>query len=390
MPQNLNRHQHKAAAAEARQFPANEEQLAEYLRTVHELRQTQITPPKRCSTRFDVEGLRVVMTVMHPGGSLTASESVLLDLSEGGAGVLYPGFVHQDSTCVVHIDTLQKERLQIAAQSVWCRFIGRTIHAVGVRWLEKVDVRKFVSSRDWLEQMAESDDFSSSDLSGRLLAVGIDDLELTLLQSYLSDTTIRIDTAKDSGAAIDRLAAEGFDFVMVDSDNPEAGAHTLHAHIRSAGTQEPMLFVTSKPDGVLGLESAAGVSILSRPYSADMVIGALRDLSLDDVNPLSGSKPIFCELPDAKHGPVTTYLERLRDSSGTLEQAIIADKAGEAVRVAQLIKNTASGFGFPLLEQAAESAIVAVNASGSAAEAEVALRTLCRVISRLRLRDDAA
>ena len=45
MPQNLNRHQHKAAAAEARQFPANEEQLAEYLRTVHELRQTQIAPP---------------------------------------------------------------------------------------------------------------------------------------------------------------------------------------------------------------------------------------------------------------------------------------------------------------------------------------------------------
>jgi hypothetical protein len=305
-----------------------------------------------------------------------------------GAGLLYPGFLHHDSQCVAHVKNMDGEVVQLAARTLWCRFVSKSVHAVGVRWTDPVDVRQFVSSRDWLEQMAGSDEFKSSELEGSMLTVGIDELEIDLLKSYLTETKIVISTVPDSGAALDRMSHEGFDFVMVDADNPVSGLEKVRGHSADAGGNQPLLVVTSRPDGAPAFESESDTGVLTRPYSGEMLIGALRDLTLAQHNPLTGTRPIACELPVEKHGPVRVYLQRLRDGKGQIEEMISADRADEAIRFVQILKNTASGFGFPLLEQAAEQAVTALNASGSAAESSGPLRAMCRVIDRLRLGDE--
>ena len=103
MIKDTNIHQHRTAAATAKPFPANDDHIVDFMRMVQELRSEGAAPPKRSSTRFEVRGQKIVVTIMHPGGSLTANEGVLLDVSAGGAGFLYPGFVHHESVCVAHL-----------------------------------------------------------------------------------------------------------------------------------------------------------------------------------------------------------------------------------------------------------------------------------------------
>jgi len=390
MTQNFDKHQHKIAAESARPFPASGEALAELIRLMADQHQPADNNPQRKTARFETAERQIVVTVWHPGGSLTAGKCVMLDISAGGAGFLYAGFVHRDSQCVVHVDDEEGNRSQIPALVMWCRFLSRSVHAIGVRWIEPIDVRQFVPKRDWLEQMANSDQFVNAELTGRMLAVGFDEMEIELMRSYLHDTSVQIETVSDSGAARDLLAKEGFDFVMIDSDNGDATPEALLSYICTEGAQEPVIMVTNRTDGLSGTESAGPSTVVPRPYSADVVVGAIRDLMIGHSNPLTGTRPIVCELPVAKQNAVPQYIEKLNASADNIEEYITADAVEESVRLAQTIRNTASGFGFLILEQAADEAVKAINASGSAAESSGALRILGRVIRRLSVGESQA
>jgi len=210
------------------------------------------------------------------------------------------------------------------------------------------------------------------------------------MRSYLHDTSVQIETVSDSGAARDLLAKEGFDFVMIDSDNGDATPEALLSYICTEGAQEPVIMVTNRTDGLSGTESAGPSTVVPQPYSADVVVGAIRDLMIGHSNPLTGTRPIVCELPVAKQNAVPQYIEKLNASADNIEEYITADAVEESVRLAQTIRNTASGFGFLILEQAADEAVKAINASGSAAESSGALRILGRVIRRLSVGESQA
>lgn len=309
---------------------------------------------------------------------------MILDISEGGAGVLYPGFVHQESVCVVHLRNLDDELISISGKSVWCRFVSRSVHAVGVQWDAPADVRQFVSNRRWLEQVASNDEIKRARLGGTLLLVGFDVMEVDLIAAHLEDEDLTIETTDDTGAAHDRLATAGVDAIMVDGDHPGVDTKQFYADARASGIHEPITVVTSKTDGYEVWAADTGAAVFGRPFSAEMLSGLLREQILMSSNPLSGSQPIYSSLPADKSAAVATYIERLLQCADQLESTINADNAAFAVRIAQTIQNTADGYGFPILEQAAGKAIVAVNASMSAAEAGVELRQLVRFIGRLR------
>ena len=188
---------------------------------VHEIRLGDGGAPKRKSTRFGLEGQRFTVTIMHPGGSLTASECVLIDVSEGGAGFLYPGFVHNQSSCVAHLHSIDGNEIQIAGSAVWCRFVSRTVHAIGVKWDEPIEVRQFVSNRDWLEQVANSDEIKQAKLTGTIVLVGFDEIEVDLIRVFLEHEDVQIEAVEATGAAHDRLAGGGVDAVLVEADIAE-------------------------------------------------------------------------------------------------------------------------------------------------------------------------
>ncbi len=383
MAGDISTHLHKAAAESAKSFPANDDEIKEALRMVQESRQNSAASAKRLGVRFECPGEIGVATVMHPGGSLAANEIVMLDLSEGGCGFLYPGFIHSKSECVIHMKAIDGTTVMIPGQTVWCRFVTQSLHAIGVAWTDPIDVRRFIPSRLWLEQAASQDDVTSKELKGKLLVVGFEPLELGMLDVYLEDTSIEITDVPDSGATHDQAALESYDFIMIDAENESSRIEELVKELRDDGCNEPIIIVSQRESLPDGLKDIKSLTLLHRPYSKEIFLATIRDLLFTNTNPLVGTRPIVTTLPPEKAKVVSVYIENLKKYRDQIDSAVATDNTECVLKIVNSIRNTASGFGFPLLEEAAVQVTTAVNASGSAAEASSAIRVLTRLIGRL-------
>jgi hypothetical protein len=384
MRSQVSHHIHRAALERVKRFPLADDAARDLLTQIRDSRTLSPHLVRRTSPRFEVGGRPASLSVVHPGGSIAAAECLLMDISGGGAALLYPGFLHEGSECVLHAVNLEGESVMIPARVVWCRFVGRSIHTIGLEWEEPIDPRIFVPSKDWLEQMSQSGAQVKTEISGRMLAVGVGEIESELLRMYLAETSLELVFAGFSGAALDEVRRQAFDIMLVDGEGGEQESRDLVARLRGEGFREPILVVQEVRGGVEP-QFEKGTLLLPKPYDRDGLLAVTRDLLLANENPLTGSRPIRSELPDlqSKAAAVSAYVQRVREFAERLESAIAADRADEALQVLQSVRNTASGFGFPMLVEAVSQAITAVNACGSAEEASSSIRTVERMLNRL-------
>ncbi|MGD1915577.1 MAG: hypothetical protein ACFCBV_05270 [Phycisphaerales bacterium] len=332
-----------------------------------------------------MHGQEVVLSVLHPGGTHSSSKSLLLDIGAGGAAILYPGFLYNDAECVLHIETTSGEPEMLQATLAWCRVLNKGVHMVGIRWTELFDIRQFVPSSRWGELGTSGDNVASPDVSGKVLAIGMDELEIELLKMLLKDLPIQVESAGFAGAAIDSLHDQAFDLLFVNGDCPELDHASFTAKLRHEGFDEPVFVLIDRkhlPDSSGGLE---GVQYLARPLGEEGLLGSIRDAMLKAAEGTGGSKPIVSDRandPDL-HGPIGKFVRHARELRQTLRGTINTDNTEEARRCLVLLSNTSSGFGFLSLSDAAAGTLKALDASGSAQEAGPAIKQFIRVLDRL-------
>ena len=377
---------HRSAVSGAKPLPIAGETLQEMLRSVRESRIQRIAVQRRNAPRLDVEDFRGVLTVIHPGGSIAAAECIVIDLSTTGAGILYPGFLYGHTECGLHISTIDGEPMVLPATVMWCRFVSKSIHSLGVRFVEPIDLKNFVPAQQWAHQLAGTEAAPGQpEVTGRLLMVGFDTVEQHMVRHFLRKVCPDMEWAGFEGAALDRARQESFDLILIDADDTDSGGGELVTKLRRDGCTEPIIAMTQCSTTAKQLDHLPDVEVLTKPLQQEMLTAMVRETLNSQSDPLAGTKPIRSSLPDLSEmgGAVSTYIEHCRKHDAVLLNAISADNAEEALRIAQSIRNTAVGFGFPALGEAASRAITAINASGSAKEAANHIRVLSRTIARL-------
>jgi len=377
---------HREAMAGAMAFPGAPDDVAKILRQIGDSVAHNPGRLQRLAPRFDMGGREVGLSVVHPGGSSVAWRCPLLDVSPGGAAMLYPGFLHLHTRCMVHLAALGGKPLAISGRLAWCRFATGMVHVVGLAWDEELDVRQIVPQREWIEQVAKGDQHLNAELTGTMLAVGFDKLESGLLRIFTAGTRLRLRNVPDAGAALDLARAEAMDAILVDADNDSIDHADLSNRLRDMGLREPILLASSKPSAIA--PQADGVEVVAKPLSRESLHVAIRDQMLANATPVAGSKPIHSDMPQlAEIGElaeaVSEYLALARDTADTLRQAAKTDDAHAALSACQSLRNTGAGFGFAVLADVAADAVTALNASGSATEAAGAIQLVVRVVDRL-------
>lgn len=390
MRDHVSHHIHRAAVASAKRFPLNEDAIRDVLSMTREARASHPGAFRRASPRFELDAKRIMLSVVHPGGSVACSKCIMLDISAGGASLLYPGFLHARTECVLHTNSLDGESVMLPAEIVWCRFVTKSIHSIGLRWDKEIDPRLFIPSKEWLEQMSTSDGLVKAELNGRLLAVGINEIERDLISLYLDQTSIEMISVDFGGAAFDQFRKQSFDIIVIDADCPECAGDDLVTRLRAEGFTEPIVLLMDQR-AITAPPPDKTVTILPKPFTKDDLLAVLRDLILANANPFTGSRPIRTELDltSALVPAISAYIAKLRGFTTSLNAAITADRADEAAKILLTVRNTASGYGFPVLVEAAGLAITSVNASGSAEESAAQIRLLIRMINRLEDPRDA-
>lgn len=331
----------------------------------------------------------LTIRVAHPGGTELERRILALDISAGGAGVIHPGYLHTGTSCRVMWKIRSgRGEVECVGRVVSCRHLRRNLHVTGIRWDQAIDVRAIVGAERWLE--AESQHRPTSGrLTGRVLHVCEDQSQADAADLHLGRTGLEMHWAQSLGSACDAIKTASHDLIIVDLDGSEGSAMSFIETCRREGYRGPILAATVDPASeIVEMASTCGANeVLRKPYTADVLSAAVRSLLISVHDPLNSSKAIVSDL-GIQDPRIERYLQRVRRKGEELSEAISKDDCEHALAICRDLQSTGGSFGYPLLSEVAGKAVTQLHATMSAAESQAALRTVIRIIHRLRAGDE--
>ena len=353
------------------------------------------TPTRRSrkTARIAMHGALTYARVTHPGGGNSHWEVSLIDVSDGGAGIIYPGFLHLGTKLMITLQNSREGAIHIGGRVSWCRLLRKQFHAVGVAWDAPINARDFVPSADWLKGISNADSEETTQLRGRLVHLCTNPVEHQLLTMQISESDLSCEHAPTTGALLDEIRSAPIDVLMLDADNLGEKCTEIVARIRAERYLGPIILTASRtraePEGVA---KDPGVQIVHKPLTQEKCIAAIRTGLLQNNSPLCGTEPIVCELSctPEKRKMVNDYLIACRTMSRDL-QALLGQSDPTRVReICESLAATGTGYGFPLLSDAAASLLASMQDATTLDSVAPGVRSLIFLVSRLRVAHMAA
>lgn len=369
-------------------FPASEPMRAALLDMVRNESRRHPLRGARRSTRFPVINSLAIVRVEHPGGGIARGEALVADISETGLSVIWPGFVHVNTTCVVQVAGRNHTHAEVHGVVRWCQFLQGRFHSLGLKLDKPLDPRDFVDPKSWKEFSSASASTAAQPLVGRLLYLQPDQLHRDLLAMCLNGTQLNLEYASTTGEALDLLRGDGFDAVFCEGGSDPADAADFARILRREGFTCPLVALAPK-GGVPAenvLTEAGFTQVLPRPLQADVLVEVIKKLLQTHADPMSGTTPIYSDLPNAAESAawIERYIAGVVARAKDLRQ-LAADSKLAAVRaICDSITHTGESYGFPILTAASQAAVKALDASFSVEESMPQIRTLLRIVGRLR------
>lgn len=127
------------------------------------------------------------------------------------------------------------------------------------------------------------------------------------LATILERSNYSVDTVYDGEAALEYLAADNYDGVILDIMMPKKDGITVLKELRSRGSKIPVLILTAKSevdDKVLGLDSGAN-DYLTKPFHSRELLARIRAMTR------AQSSQTSSVLQDGQYHPGSAHLRAL-------------------------------------------------------------------------------
>ena len=264
------------------------------------------------------EGL--VITVFGSDGDPIRYAVAARNLSETGVGFLHGAFLHHDTACVLSIRDDEGRWVNVVGKVVRCCHLEGNVHEIGLRFMNTIDMRRFVQSEDEGERSV----IDPPRMRGRVLCV---------LDSYNERRALRVQLARlGVGSVMTNRGAEAialigrqvlFDVVMTEQDLPDMNGLDLIAQLRADGREQPMMLLTATDTVVTGGGAAA---VLTRPVQLE---------------PLAALLLQWLPLASPAQGESTHSQQKLNVQITQL-QALISDESADRDQLRTLCEQIAS------------------------------------------------
>lgn len=339
---------------------------------------------RKRSPRMTFERTNLLVRVTHPGGGCTQRMVHSFDLSAGGVGILYHGYLHTGTLITVSLPKRMGGAESVLGKVAWCRHGSGAWHGVGIKFKEPVFVRSFVNFADW-GNLSAATDVQPQDLVGELLSIDDRDLDQLLLKHMLSSTKLTITSVNSAEQALTELKKTQFAVVCTDLNLgvDSTSGSDLIAQMRAAGYLGPIVALSAEGAQLERAGRDLGVSTLAKPFEQRQLFAVLSTAL--GVGGDSAGEPLISEL--ANTPGVQTLLEQfqslMQQSMRELQQSINEQSFAKVRMVCQMIRGTATGYGFPTVSTAAAEAVKALDAGGDVGEASASLQKLQQLARRI-------
>jgi len=345
---------------------------------------SDVAESRRQHERLDCHIPEAPLAVTHPDGQVARFLVCTRNISSGGLAFLHGGFLYPGCRCEITLPTVWGGQETLIGAIVTCRHVDKHIHEFSLCFAELIDTRRFITPPGERPLVCEPDNSKIEALTGSVLMVDKSIINVDLARYHIKGANVEIHAAETIREGIVSVRSSPIDVILLDIDQVDRTPGELILEYRDAGFKGPIVCTTTTPDSDLSQAAlAAGADeVISRPVSASNLVRVLSEC-------LSGcagaSGPVRSQLecsPDTVE-LINNYLNYIESLAMTLSEGIETEDLDQILSGCRGIAQSAGGYGFPTLEQAAKDAEQALQDSCSVTESLQELQRLRSVCARL-------
>jgi len=315
---------------------------------------------RRQDNRMDYrpeDGVWVKLT--HPTGLVVDLVVVPRDISRRGISFLHGSFVHIGTRCVLNLQSVSGEQINVSGSVLRCHYLTSGVHEVTVKFDGPISLNEVLCLCSKHKNEAKSNVRLVEDkdlLSYRVLYVEDSADDRQLARHIMTQLGIQVYLASNGDEALKLIPTTPIDMVLTDVYLPGMSGLELAERLRSTGFTAPIVMVTADESHQVATEAMEKGcdALLTKPYSkAD-----LKEILSTHLN-VGGcgvdSAPLFStKWSDAAMQPIILeYLGRLEDKIRLIEQALAQRDMRSLDAICLEIKGSAEGYGFAKISRVA-------------------------------------
>jgi CheY-like chemotaxis protein len=229
--------------------------------------------------------LTVRLDVRQPGGSDQSYWVRARDISDGGIGILYGGFLHNESHCTVEIYRDSHQLVSISADVVRCRYLRNSVHEVGLKFAGPLDSALILKGQPILPGGVEEEALPQMPrLKGHVLYTEPSEADRRYVCVRLTQMGLTFRCCQGLEDTLEAAKAEQFNLILTDYDLQPDPASYLIRRLRSAGNRTPILVTGSNIARTAAQELAeiGANSCLPKPFNALKLAESLAEYLPED------------------------------------------------------------------------------------------------------------
>ena len=340
---------------------------------------------RRQFERVEYQAPAIPITIRHPGGTDAHFRVCARNLSAGGMGILYAGFVHPGAECEIALVDLHGVTHPIIGHIRSCRHVYRRVHELGIAFSDRLDPRLYVGVAAKVTSRLETAN-ATPQLAGIAVVQATEGDELKLFQKCLATDGMQFVDVETLGQVLDAVSRMEVNAVFCDLGDPQRVA-TICDRVRATGYTGPLIGVTNLPGcaqaATLGRD--AWHEVLIRPVKTAAVYRALE--TAGHSYGLHGeSAPIFTTLdPTAANTKdlVRFFATLAHQAAEQIELARHNEDHQQLVKILGSLKSTGAGYGFVVITMAATRVLSRISTSSSIEDVAPAVDDLVGLCRRI-------
>lgn len=279
----------------------------------------------------------------QPDGGEVRLSLACRNLSVGGMSVLHNSFLHPGTVVVINLPRATQGFSRIKGRIVRCAHVRGTIHEIGIKFDDLINLREFKQS-DPFEAALAFENVRPQDLTGTIMHIDPSQIDRQIVRHALRDSALSIRGCESVDEAMPFIE-RGCDLILCEFNLVTQDAATLSLGLRADGYRQPIIVVSGNrsPAAVEMIRRSPIDVFLDKPVHAERLLSAIAEFLAPDSR-RQEQKPT--EIREDLKDLALTFARSLGDAAEHIEQAIQSHDQDEIFRLSTDLKGTALSLGF--------------------------------------------
>lgn len=298
---------------------------------------------QRTQVRWPFRHESIRATLVQPDGGSVQMTFACRNLSVGGISILHRSFLHPGTRITLDLPKSTSGTKPVSGKVARCVHVQGTIHEVGVKFDELINLREFTRSDPFRSAFA-FENVDPKDLGGTMIHIDPSQIDRQILLHTLRESSLSIrgcESVEEATPYIER----GCDLIISEYNLGTQDAAMFAMTLRAEGTLQPIIVMSAnRSKVVVEMITRSPVDVfLDKPVQQEKLFSAIAEF----LAPGSHHANQKCvETSNGLSELAGLFANELSGSADRLEAALYEPDPDAILQLATSLKGTALALGF--------------------------------------------